>query len=160
MCQGDGEMAQQVLDLVAEDSRAHSLLDKKLDQTALHLLTEWALPSQIQQQIGPYRILKLLGEGGMGVVYLAERTDIGGLVAIKLLRDAWLSPMRRRRFEIEGATLAPFTHPAIAPIYDADTLPEGTPWFVMEYVDGVPITQYCTLLRTSIQARLKLFRQV
>jgi tetratricopeptide (TPR) repeat protein/tRNA A-37 threonylcarbamoyl transferase component Bud32 len=160
MCGDDPQLAEEVLAMLREDGRKDALLDRTLDQTALHLLSEWALPSQIQQQIGPYRILKLLGEGGMGVVYLAERTDIGGLVAIKLLRDAWLSPMRRRRFEIEESTLARLTHPSIARIYDANTLDEGTPWFVMEYVDGKPITEYCTVHRLPIANKLKLFRKV
>jgi serine/threonine protein kinase/tetratricopeptide (TPR) repeat protein len=160
MCGDDRELAEEVLAMLREDSCSDALLDKSLDETALHLLSEWALPSQIQQQIGPYRMLKLLGEGGMGVVYLAERTDIGGLVAIKLLRDAWLSPMRRRRFEIEEATLARLSHPSIARIYDANTLDDGTPWFVMEYVDGLPITEYCAARQLPIADRLKLFRRV
>ena len=76
----------------------------------------------------------------MGVVYLAEREDLGSLVAIKLLRDAWMSPARRERFASEQQTLAQLTHPSIARLYDADTLPDGTPWFVMEYVQGLPLT--------------------
>ena len=80
----------------------------------------------------------MLGEGGMGVVYLAEREDLGTLAAIKLLRDAWLSPARRERFASEQRTLAQLNHPSIARLYDADTLPDGTPWFVMEYVEGCP----------------------
>ena len=90
------------------------------------------------RQIGPYRLIRVLGEGGMGVVYLAERTDLGSLVAIKILRDAWLSPARRERFASEQRTLAQLNHPAIARLYDADTLTDGTPWFAMEYVDGRP----------------------
>ena len=160
MCAGDAELMTDVMTLLAEDSKSHALLDQGLDTTARNLLSEWAIPSQVQKQIGPYHVLKLLGEGGMGVVYLAERTDIGGFVAIKILRDAWLSPMRRRRFELEEATLAQLTHPAIARIYDANALTDGTPWFVMEYVDGLPITQYCSTHNTSIRDRLRLMRKV
>jgi len=96
----------------------------------------------------------------MGVVYLAERTDLGSLVAIKILRDAWLSPARRERFASEQRTLAQLNHPSIARLYDADTLDDGTPWFVMEYVEGVPLTQYCREHRCSIEERLQLFRAV
>jgi eukaryotic-like serine/threonine-protein kinase len=96
----------------------------------------------------------------MGVVYLAERVDLGSLVAIKLLRDAWLSPARRERFASEQRTLAQLNHPSIARLYDADTLDDGTPWFVMEYVEGVPLTEYCVEHRCSIEERLRLFRAV
>jgi serine/threonine protein kinase len=108
----------------------------------------------------PYRVKKLLGEGGMGVVYLAERPDLGSLVAIKILRDGWLSPARRRRFESEQRTLAQLNHPGIARLYDAQTLSDGTPWFVMEYVDGVPPTEYCRARNSSVEERLRLFRAI
>ena len=85
-----------------------------------------------QQQIGHYRVLRVLGEGGMGVVYLAERQDLGNLVAIKVMREAWLSNARRRRFEAEQRTLARLNHPSIARLYDAGELADGTPWFVMQ----------------------------
>ncbi|MGH9678200.1 MAG: serine/threonine-protein kinase, partial [Candidatus Acidiferrum sp.] len=96
----------------------------------------------------------------MGVVYLAEREDLGSLVAIKLLRDAWLSPARRERFASEQRTLAQLNHPSIARLYDADTSPDGTPFFVMEYVDGVPLTEYCDKNNPPIQERLRLFRAI
>ncbi|HEX4595814.1 MAG TPA: protein kinase, partial [Bryobacteraceae bacterium] len=99
-------------------------------------------------------------EGGMGVVYLAERADLHSQIAIKVLRDAWLSPARRERFTTEQQTLAQLNHPSIARLYDADTLPDGTPWFVMEYVAGLPLTEFCREHRSSIEQRLKLFRAV
>jgi serine/threonine-protein kinase len=102
----------------------------------------------------------VLGEGGMGVVYLAERADLGSRAAIKILRDAWLSPSRRERFAAEQRTLAQLNHPSIARLYDADTLPDGTPWFVMEYVEGVPLNAYCDTHASTIPERLKLFRDV
>jgi serine/threonine protein kinase len=96
----------------------------------------------------------------MGVVYLAERPDLGSRVAIKVLRDAWLSPARRNRFAAEQRTLAQLNHPGIARLYDADTLADGTPWFVMEYVEGVPLTEYCAAHQRTIEQRLALFRAV
>ena len=92
MYQGDAAQKDQVLDrvkaMLEEDRCANPLLDSSLDETVRGVLGFGALPSLVQREIGPYRLLKFLGEGGMGVVYLAERKDIGGQVAIKLLRDA------------------------------------------------------------------------
>ena len=94
------------------------------------------------------------------MVYLADRTDIGGQVAIKLLRDAWLSPMRRRRFLLEELTLAQLNHPSIARIYDAGTLEDGTPWFVMEFAEGVPLTLYREKFGGTLRDVLRLFERV
>ena len=115
-------------------------------------------PAALRASFGPYRIVELLGEGGMGVVYLAQRPDLGTYAAIKILRDAWLSPSRRERFASEQRTLAQLNHPAIARLYDADSLPDGTPWFVMEYVRGKPLTTYADVHDCSIEQRLGLFR--
>src|SRR6202040_3110848 len=131
-----------------------------LAQAAHEALGETAQSFSAIKEFGPYRIKEPLGEGGMGVVYLAERRDLGSLVAIKLLRDAWLSPARRERFTAEQRTLAQLNHPSIARLYDADTLSDGTPFFVMEYVDGVALTEYCDRNQCSPDARLKLIRTV
>ena len=144
--------------MLHHDSAADSLLDRQLADVAHQTLANSdALPVR---QFGPYRVVGVLGEGGMGVVYLAERTDLGNQVAIKVLRDAWLSPARRERFASEQRTLAQLNHPSIAQLYDADTLPDGTPWFAMERVEGVPLTQYCRQHASSVEERLRLFRMV
>ncbi|HXM59956.1 MAG TPA: serine/threonine-protein kinase [Terriglobales bacterium] len=159
-CGDDDVLVADVLALVEEDARGLSLLDRDLAQVAQEMLDE-AVPASLPfKEFGPYRIQKALGEGGMGVVYLAERIDLGSLVAIKLLRDAWLSPARRERFASEQRTLAQLNHPSIARLYDADTLDDGTPWFAMEYVEGIPLTDYCAAHACSIQERLQLFRAV
>jgi serine/threonine-protein kinase len=140
-CGDDAPLLSEVLALLEEDAHGGSLLDRDLSRVARQILDDSAvLPTQ---RFGPYHVLKMLGEGGMGVVYLAEREDLGTLAAVKLLRDAWLSPARRERFASEQRTLAHLNHPSIARLYDADTLADGTPWFVMEYVEGVPLTHYC-----------------
>ena len=154
------QVLREVRAMLEEDRRSHPLLDANLDETARAVLEFGALPSLVQREIGPYRLLKFLGEGGMGVVYLAERTDIGGEVAIKLLRDAWLSPMRRQRFRIEQQTLVQLNHPGIARIYDSNTLEDGTPWFVMEYAGGLPLTEYWSEHGTGVRDCLKLLRRV
>jgi serine/threonine protein kinase/Tfp pilus assembly protein PilF len=159
-CGDDDELVAEVLALVEEDARGTSLLDRDLAQVAQQVLDEATPVSLPIKEFGPYRIKEALGEGGMGVVYLAERIDLGSLVAIKILRDAWLSPARRERFASEQRTLAQLNHPSIARLYDADTLEDGTPWFVMEYVEGVPLTDYCSQHACSIEERLQLFRAV
>lgn len=157
-CGDDAELASEVIAMLEEDSAGNSLLDRKLADVAHQAL---AVRADFRvEDFGPYRILGVLGEGGMGVVYLAERGDLGNQVAIKVLRDAWLSPSRRERFAREQRTLAQLNHPSIAQLYDADTLPDGTPWFVMERVDGVALTEYCGKHQCSLEERLQLFRSV
>src|SRR5690349_5252793 len=98
---GDSELIADVMALLEEDARGSSLLDRDVAQVADQMLSAAAAPPLPFQDFGPYRIREVLGEGGMGVVYLAEREDLGSLVAIKLLRDAWMSPARRERFASE-----------------------------------------------------------
>jgi serine/threonine protein kinase/Tfp pilus assembly protein PilF len=159
VCGDDADLRADVLSLLQEDASGGSLLDGDVSQVARHILNE-SPGTHPPKELGPYRLLRLLGEGGMGVVYLAERADLGSQVAIKILRDAWLSPARRERFAAEQRTLAQLNHPSIARLYDADTLPDGTPWFVMEYVEGVSIAAYCRAHQCSIEEGLRLFRSV
>src|ERR1700683_2600265 len=160
-CEGDESLIAEVEALLSEDAQATSLLDRDVAVVAHEILGGSAAAQQPPfQNFGPYRIIRLLGEGGMGVVYLAEREDLGSQVAIKLLRDAWLSPARRGRFALEQRTLAQLNHPSIPRLYDADTSPDGTPFFVMEYVEGVPLTDFCKTQQCSIAERLRLFRAV
>ncbi len=156
-CDGDDELEAEIAAMLDEDSRPDSLLDQGVEQVAGSMLSASAPPPG--SRIGHYSVKRLLGEGGMGVVCLAEREDIGGTVAIKLLRDAWLSPTRQRRFQTEQRALAQLNHPGIAHLYDADTLPDGTPWFAMEYVQGITLTDYCRKHNCSIERRVNLFRQ-
>lgn len=157
-CADDAPMIDDVLGLVAGDRQPASVLDRGMADVASGVIgDETDLPGR---RFGPYRLVRLLGEGGMAVVHLARRDDLGSVAAIKVLRDAWLSPARRERFTAEQRTLARLVHPSIARLYDADTLPDGTPWFVMEYVEGVSLTEYCREKDTSIEGRLELFGRV
>ena len=102
-CAHDTALIREVSAMLREDARPVSLLDRGIADVA-HTLLNDSDPAQLpRQQFGPYRLIRLLGEGGMGLVYLAERKDLGSLVAIKILRDAWLSPARRERFASEGS---------------------------------------------------------
>lgn len=111
--------------------------------------------------IGPYRILGLLGQGGMGSVYLAEQqSPVFRRVALKLIREQAANPLARVWFEVERQALAQMQHPAIAQVYDAGATPDGTLFLAMELVDGVPITRYCREHALDRAARLELFRHV
>ncbi len=149
----------EVTRMLAADAGSATPLDGDLARVAARIFDVDTAELPLTD-FGPYRITRLLGEGGMGVVYLARRHDLGSVAAIKILRDAWLSPTRRERFAAEQRTLAQLHHPSIAQLHDADTLPDGTPWFVMEYVEGVPLTDYCRTRATTIEGRLELFRAV
>ena len=112
-------------------------------------------------RLGRYRIESLLGRGGMGEVYRAEQIEpVRRTVALKLLRGQALDPRRKAHFEIERQVLAQMRHPAIAQIHDADTTPDGQPFFVMEFIDGQPITAYCEARALPLRARLALFIEV
>jgi non-specific serine/threonine protein kinase/serine/threonine-protein kinase len=110
--------------------------------------------------IGPYRFVRKLGEGGMGQVWLAEQTaPLQRQVAIKLIRAGAADKVLLDRFESERQALARMNHPAIAKVFDAGSS-NGIPYFVMEYVPGIPITLYCDQKRLSIRQRLELFLKV
>jgi eukaryotic-like serine/threonine-protein kinase len=156
---GDRALADVVIAMLEQDRGSSPILDAGVDGLAQQVLDP-AHPGLPQAAFGPYRLVEVLGEGGMGVVYRGVRDDVGGVAAIKVLRDAWLSPARREHFVSEQRTLAQLAHPAIAALYDADTLADGTPWFAMEYVDGVPLTHYCAAAGCGIDDRLRLFRAV
>ncbi|WP_309671430.1 serine/threonine-protein kinase [Gemmatimonas sp.] len=157
---GDADFERELRELLAADTMGLPLLDRSNAEWASALLSDTPWPAGALPQFGPYRLLHLLGEGGMGVVYLGERVDVQRQVAVKLLRDAWLSPARRVRFTTEQRALAQLDHPNVARLYDAGTLANGTPWFVMEYVDGVPLHRYCEANHCTVTQRLQLFRAV
>ena len=160
-CGRDEELMAEVLSLLNADE-GEVYIDRTLADVAHDVLHDNAKPAEPipQHEFGSWRATSILGEGGMGVVYLAERADLGSKAAIKILRDAWLSPARRDRFAAEQRTLAQLNHPSIATLHDAGTLAEGTPWFVMEYVEGTPITTYCRAHQCDVKERLRLIREV
>ena len=111
--------------------------------------------------IGPYRLLAVLGEGGFGVVHLAEQLEpIRRRVALKLVRPGMDSRRVIARFEAERQTLASLDHPGIARVLDAGETDDGRPFFAMEYVQGVPVTAFCTHNDLDLRARLALFLQI
>jgi eukaryotic-like serine/threonine-protein kinase len=114
------------------------------------------------ERIGPYRIVRSLGRGGMGEVFLAERADeqFQQQVAIKLVRRGLLSRHVQGRLKLERQILATLDHPNIARLFDGGTTTDGTPYIVMEYVDGEPVDIYCDTRSLTIEQRLKLFKVI
>jgi len=122
---------------------------------------EAAEPSTHPGNVGPYRLIRELGFGGMGQVWLAEQTEpVRRLIALKLIRAGMFDAEVAHRFQAERQSLAIMDHPAIAKVFDAGTTPQGQPYFAMEYVAGLPITDYCDQNKLGIPERLTLFLQV
>jgi serine/threonine protein kinase len=113
---------------------------------------------ELPARIGPYKILQLIGEGGMGVVYEAEQTGaVSRRVALKVLKPGVDTKEVVARFEAERQALAVMDHPNIAKIFDAGVSEEGRPFFVMELVRGIPLTEYCDNFKLDTGQRLELF---
>lgn len=132
------------------------------DEGALNLestLANGQLPARVM--IGSYRLLQLIGQGGMGEVWLAEQKEpVRRRVALKLVKIGMDTREVIARFESERQALALMNHPAIARVFDAGSTTQGRPYFAMEYVPGMPITDYCDKHRLNVRERLELFSRV
>ena len=160
-CEGQPGLYEEIMSLL----RAHetqSPLDRPL--TNIKSTLSFHPPSgQLQgKMIGPYRIIKSIGSGGMGTVFLAERDDeqFRQQVALKLIPGGITSQNQTQRFLAERQILASLSHRHIAKLLDGGITEQGLPWFAMEYINGVPIDRYCDQNRLSITQRLELFREV
>ena len=108
--------------------------------------------------LGPYRLVEPLGEGGMGIVYLAEQTaPVRRRLALKLVRDCLQTPENVARFDSERQTLARLSHPNIGQMFEAGTTEDGHPYFAMELIEGEPLTTFCNRRRSTVDERLELF---
>ncbi len=156
-CADNPSVKREVESLLEEDAAAKSWTEGPL----LRLAPRNGTDLEPEQRIGPYRIIRILGRGGMGAVALAEREDdFTKRVALKVVRPGPISDELVARFHNERQILAQLEHPNIARILDGGTTPEGLPFFVMEYVEGEPIDVYCHSRKLSIRQRLKLFLQI
>lgn len=144
-----------VLTLLKHDKTSASAIHT--GQAMLDTLDSTTMP----EKIGAYRITKLIGQGGMGAVYLGERVrnDFEHVAAIKVIRRGILSDKLIARFEMERQTLANLAHPNIARLFDGGTTEHGAPYIIMEYIDGAPITEWAEAKNLPLQARLKLFTE-
>lgn len=153
---GDPELRREVESLLASST--------PIDESALFDIAPFLNSdgsSFIGTNIGPYKVLREIGRGGMGIVYEGIREEEFKLrVAIKLVRSGLGTEETLRRFRAERSTLARLNHANIARLLDGGSLPDKTPYFVMEYVEGVPIDTYCDEKKLGIRERLDLFRTV
>src|SRR5262245_37393411 len=163
-CQGDESLRQEVNSLLACDVPATplvkgSFLPNESSQNQAHLEI---VHDTAGRRIGPYRLVRRLGRGGMGCVHLAVRDadQYQKEVAIKLLKRGMDTDLMLHRFRQERQILANLEHPFIARLIDGGATEDGLPYFVMEYVDGLPITKYCQEQNLDLSERLRLFRLV
>ena len=127
------------LDFNPDDDRTYPLAEEQGSGGSDELI-----PGEDPDKIGPYRLVRRIGEGGMGVVYEAEQIEpIRRKVALKVIKRGMDTAEFVARFEAERQALAMMDHPSIAQVFDAGATERGRPYFVMEYVEGVPITDYC-----------------
>jgi serine/threonine protein kinase len=169
-CGGDGRLRARVERLV----KCHLLAGNFLEQPAIVVEPDSLAPEHTPvegpgTQIGPYKIIEQIGEGGMGLVYMAEQQQpLRRMVALKIIKPGMATRHVVARFEAERQALAMMDHPNIARIYDAGTTHDSTgaaagsgrPYFVMELVRGIPITTFCDQKQLNFRERLQLFQQV
>jgi eukaryotic-like serine/threonine-protein kinase len=162
-CAGDAELRRHVEELLAAEEASGSFLATVSGERGAPLLAEAltrpepAPPTAEELRFGAYRLLGELGEGGMGTVYLAERVDgqFEQQVAVKALKHGVASAEALRRFLQERQILARLEHPGIARLLDGGVTTQGTPFFVMERVEGRPLTDYCNQEGLGVEARLR-----
>lgn len=160
-CTGDPELHREVTTLLASTVSTGASLREAVVAEARRLATD-AVTGQVGRRIGPFRLISLLGEGGMGAVYLAERDDaqFTHQVAIKILSHAVGSPQAIARFRDERQILAALEHPNIVRLLDGGSTDDDLPYLVMEHIDGMSITRYADQHALSVRARVGLVRQV
>lgn len=156
------ETAERVRQLLAADEAEQSVLDQLIGGAAASWLSSRTSFELHPTHVGRYKILRPLGTGGMGAVFLAERDDaeFDKLVAIKILKAGFIGPEAAERFRRERQILAHLDHPFTARLLDGGTLDDGRPYLVMEFVDGETITTYAQREQLSIRQRCELVRKV
>ncbi len=159
-CGGDEELRSEVISLLSYET-AGLFIEDVIASTALSLASE-PQDNRTGERIGAYHVTRLIGRGGMGTVYTAERDDqqFDKQVAIKIIKRGMDTDFVRGRFLRERQILASLDHPNIARLFDGGATSDGLPYFVMEFVAGEPITDYCRRRQLSLNEKLKLFRDV
>ena len=161
-CADDPLLRDYVSSLLAADPAIDATVQHTIAETISRAFTATETDSMKGETIGPYRVERLLGTGGMGVVYLAARADqqFEQQVAIKLGRHRLVDPQTESRLRKERQILADLDHPCIARLFDGGTTDQGVPYLVMEYIDGVRLDTYCDLHRLTVRQRLRLFQEI
>jgi serine/threonine protein kinase/tetratricopeptide (TPR) repeat protein len=158
-CADQPELRQEVARLLTAHAQSGALLDK--GPLGATVTVAHSVAPLLGAQIDKYKLLEQIGEGGYGVVFMAEQqTPVHRRVALKLIKPGMDSRQVLARFEAERQALAMMDHPNIAKVFDGGVTDQGRPYFVMEYVKGIPVTEYCDKACLSIQDRLLLFLPV
>lgn len=158
-CQGNEALRREVLELIRHDREGSSFLAMPVLQAPA--TTDQSVRNLTSQEIGPYKLMEQIGEGGMGIVYVArQQQPIRRMVALKLIKPGMDTRQVIARFQAERQALAMMNHANIAKVLDAGTTDTGLPYFVMELVKGVPITEYCDNHKLSLRQRLEIFVKV
>jgi len=160
LCDDDVDLRREVESRLGVDEKATDFTEKPGSVIVAKRFVDLADELTAGERLGDYKIISLIGEGGMGEVYLARDTSLGREVAIKLLKLGLGTGDIIRRFHQEERILAGLIHPNIAQLYGGDVTSKGLPYFAMEYVEGARLDDYCRDHRLSIAERLKLFRKI
>ncbi len=163
VCGEDTGLREEIESLLSfEDGDATNVFENNQANKLFFAEDDKASQSYIGKQIGKYKTLELLGEGGMGAVFLADRTDgeFEQQVAVKLLKQGFVSKIALSRFISERQILARLHHRFIAQLLDGGTTDEGMPYLVMEYIEGLPLIDYCDKHNLDLKARLQLFQKI
>jgi len=160
-CGDDAALREEIESLLGDERKLGDFLEKPALQEAGFAIAGRNERLLAGQTLGPYHLLELIGAGGMGEVWLAEQKQpVHRRVALKLIKAGMDTREVVARFESERQALALMDHPNIAKVFDAGATPQGRPYFVMEYVTGIPITEYCDQHRMTLDERLALFVHV
>lgn len=168
-CRKNSELKKEVLQFLKSISESgdwlenlETLKDGFLDEIAADISQKTYRPSLAGQQVGAYILRKKIGEGGMGTVYLADHSnrELKHQAAIKIIDIGHTHEEHLRRFKREQKILAGLNHPGIARFYDSGFTESGLPYIVMEYIEGVPLNEYCQKNRSTIKQKIGLFKQV
>ena len=161
MCGEDLGLEQRVKALLQAFEESGSFLESPPSELGVAATRLEPVREQVGTQIGPFKLLQQIGEGGMGSVYMAEQIEpVERRVAVKIIKPGMDTKAVIARFEAERQALAMMDHPGIAKVLDVGTTNSGRPYFVMELVRGVPITQYCDEHQLTPRQRLELFLPV
>jgi serine/threonine-protein kinase len=160
-CAGDPELRQEVEHLLQADESDATFLERPAGEL-LGFSSREGEPVPAGGSLGPYRLLRRIGAGGMGTVYLARREDehYQQDVAVKILRSGLEGTEALHRFLAERQILARLEHPNIARLYDGGRTPDGRPYLVMEKIEGLPVDEYCDRHQLTVDQRLELFRKI
>ena len=164
-CSDDPKMKEELLLLLCSDAKSSGIFSDEQTTNGIQFELDTVADAELPQKIGQYEITRVLGKGGMGVVYLAQQHNPRRDVAVKVIRSGMIGPELVKRFEVEAAVLGRLTHPGIARIYEAGLFVDNEsgherPFLAMEYIDGLPLRDFVKQKNPTKRKRLQLLVQI